>query len=311
MKRLFVLSALLAVLLSSAALGAVKDFGEFTLDIPEGWTAEMFEEDTDPGIYTVNIEKDDKSCIMSFTYGKTDVNAIEDLVADWANMEQDSSEPQLTNDGYYMYTYTNGDGKKSTVYARSESDGEMYIVAEMAGNDTQTMTAIRDSFALKGTAKTPSEPAPEIEQDEPAPKQTKPKTRTEKRYYNDNTELILAAVKGQTDTVTALINAGSDVNAKNIYGMTALMYAAEGNHADTAEALLEGGADIDATNNEGSTSLMIAAIHACEDAANILIDAGADVKATNNDGKTALDYARENGNLRGSRLLKRLERLSK
>ncbi|MBQ2615997.1 MAG: hypothetical protein IJF90_03975 [Synergistaceae bacterium] len=40
MKRLFALSALLAVLLSSAAYGKVRDFGRFTVNIPKGWTAE-------------------------------------------------------------------------------------------------------------------------------------------------------------------------------------------------------------------------------------------------------------------------------
>ena len=111
MKRLFALSLVLVVLLSSAAFGEVQTFKNFTLDIPEGWTAELSDEDGEPGIYTVNIEKNDKSSIMSFTYGKTDSNAVEDLVADWANMETSSSKPERTNDGYYMYTFKNGEGK--------------------------------------------------------------------------------------------------------------------------------------------------------------------------------------------------------
>ena len=150
MKR-FVLSALAVALAASCAFGAVKDFGEFTLDIPQGWTAELSDEDTQPGFYTVNIEKTDKSSLMLFSYGQTYGAAIEDMVEDWANMEEDSSKPKRTSDGYYMFTYKNGEGKKATVYARSESGGKIYVSAEMIGKDMQTMTAIRNSFALRNT----------------------------------------------------------------------------------------------------------------------------------------------------------------
>lgn len=329
MKHSLALSLVLAVLLSSAAFAEVQVFKNFTLDIPEGWTAELFDEDGEPGIYTVNIEKNDKSSIMSFTYGKTDSNALEDLVTDWANMEGNSSKPERTNDGYYMYTFKNGEGKKTTVYVRSEADGKMYVAADMTGPDMQTMTAIRDSFSANDASGKPaesvskvSEPeaedaeedeadADDAEEDEDEAQEKKPAANTEARYHNDNTALILAAYYGSLEKVNALLKAGSDVNAKNMYGMTALMYAAECGYADIAKALLEGGADINATNNEGSTALMIAAIHAREDAADVLIDAGADAKVKNNNGKTALDYASENENLKGSRVIKRLKKLMK
>ena len=144
----FVLSAIVVALTASCAFGAVQNFGEFTLDIPQGWTAELSDEDTQPGFYTVNIEKSDKSSLMLFSYGQTYGATIEDMVEDWANMEEGSSKPKRTSDGYYMFTYKNGDGKKATVYARSESGGKIYVSAEMTGKDMQTMTAIRDSFAL-------------------------------------------------------------------------------------------------------------------------------------------------------------------
>lgn len=142
-------------------------------------------------------------------------------------------------------------------------------------------------------------------------KTAKTAKKEEERFFNENTALILAAVDGRNNEVRALLEDGSDVNAKNMYGMTALMYAAEGNHAETVVILLEAGADINARNNEGSTALMIAAIHACEDAANALMEnSEVDVEATNNNGKTALDYARENKNFKNSAAFKRLEELS-
>ncbi|MBQ7593910.1 MAG: hypothetical protein IJU48_06105 [Synergistaceae bacterium] len=191
MKRLFTLSALLALLLSSAAFGIVQDFGNFTLDIPQDWTAELFEEDTEPGNYTLNIEKNDQSSLMSFTYGKTDGYSIEDLLEDWINMEGGASKPKRTSDGYYIYIHKNDDGPKTTTYIRSESDGKMYVAVDMIGKDVQTMTAIRDSFALKNS---------EV---------SEPEAHTEKRYYSDNTELILAAYEGYIDEVKTLLKAGS------------------------------------------------------------------------------------------------------
>lgn len=136
-------------------------------------------------------------------------------------------------------------------------------------------------------------------------------SNVEPRYYNYNTPLILAAVKGDTQTVRSLLRSGSEVDARNKYGMTALMYAAEKNHAGTLDVLLKAGADIDAKNNEGSTALIIAVIHGCEGAAEILLDAGANVRIRNNDGKRAVDYAWGNRSLRGTRVLRRLERLSR
>lgn len=146
MKRLLALSLVLAVLLSSAAFGAVQDFGKFTLNIPEGWTAKIAE-GNDPEYCTVDITGNDSS--ISFTYAPTNGYSLEDLLEDWTNMEPTSSKPERTNDGYYMYTYKNEEGKKVFCYVRAESDGKMYTSSEMTGNDTQTMTAIRDSFTLK------------------------------------------------------------------------------------------------------------------------------------------------------------------
>ena len=130
---------------------------------------------------------------------------------------------------------------------------------------------------------------------------------SEPRFFNDNTELILAADAGDTKKVNELLKSGSDVNAKNIYEMTALMYAAEGNYTRIVKNLLKAGADINAVNNEGSTSLIIAAIHGSEEVIDVLVDAGADLEIQNNNGKTAFDYARENDDLKDSEVLEKLE----
>ncbi|MEM4360165.1 MAG: ankyrin repeat domain-containing protein [Candidatus Bilamarchaeaceae archaeon] len=52
-----------------------------------------------------------------------------------------------------------------------------------------------------------------------------------------DTPLISAAKTGNTETVRTLIKAGTNVNAVNKYGNTALMYATENGHPEIAEIL--------------------------------------------------------------------------
>ena len=51
--------AVIAVMLTAGmAFGAVQDFGKFTVDAPDGWTANQYDA-------TVNINKDDETAYMS------------------------------------------------------------------------------------------------------------------------------------------------------------------------------------------------------------------------------------------------------
>ena len=119
------------------------------------------------------------------------------------------------------------------------------------------------------------------------------------------------AGRGQTEIVNALIKAGTNVNAKNNYGMTALMLAARGGHTEIINALIEAGAD-NLTDSEGKTALIYAAwYNSNAETVNALIDAGSYVKQRDNSGRMALYYARENYDLRGTDALKRLESLSR
>ena len=128
-------------------------------------------------------------------------------------------------------------------------------------------------------------------------------------------------VLNDANIVKAYIDAGADVNAKDIDGGTALMCVVALGRLNVVKELIKAGADVNAKNNEGETALM----HVAEfkypigivdafikanntnnrtalrranesrrlDIAKELIQAGADVNAKDNNGKSALDYAKE------------------
>jgi ankyrin repeat protein len=81
--------------------------------------------------------------------------------------------------------------------------------------------------------------------------------------HEGKTALMLASGKGQSDVVQSLIDAGADLNTKDIYSYTALMIAAENGKYDVVTVLLkEDGArtsaDLNAQSQAGNTALMLA-----------------------------------------------------
>ena len=72
--------------------------------------------------------------------------------------------------------------------------------------------------------------------------------------------LIEAARESDTATVQALLEAGTDVEAKSVDGTTALLVGAENGHTNIVQALLEAGADTYAKNEDGVTALMLVAV---------------------------------------------------
>ncbi len=62
----------------------------------------------------------------------------------------------------------------------------------------------------------------------------------------ENMDLMKAASEGDAARVTALLDGGADVNARDENGMTALMHAVKGTHSDAIRVLIERGADVNA-----------------------------------------------------------------
>ncbi len=102
------------------------------------------------------------------------------------------------------------------------------------------------------------------------------------------TPLHYAAI-GHKKIVELLIANGADVNVKHNWGRTPLHYAAFYGHKEIAELLIAEGADVNAKNDRRWTPLHGAAVEGHKEIAELLIAEGADVNAKTNDGKTPLD----------------------
>lgn len=115
-----------------------------------------------------------------------------------------------------------------------------------------------------------------------------PAINVEVRTPEDESPLMLAALKGFADVCQKLIARDADVNKP---GWTPLHYAATGGHLEIMQMLLDKHAYIDAASPNGSTPLMMAAMYGTSSAVQLLLDAGADSTLKNDIGLTALDFA--------------------
>ena len=119
-----------------------------------------------------------------------------------------------------------------------------------------------------------------------------PKTNIEWRSPKDESALMIAALKGDTELARKLIARGADVNKT---GWAPLHYAATGGHVDIIQMLLDESAYIDAESPNKTTPLMMAAYYGTPQAVKLLLDSGADATLRNQQGLSAFDFA-ERGN---------------
>ena len=118
-----------------------------------------------------------------------------------------------------------------------------------------------------------------------------PKLQVNGLNTHGESALMLAAIKGHTDIVKALLAREADVNKT---GWTPLHYAASGvQEQQTAivALLLEQHAYIDAGSPNGSTPLMMAAQYGTREVVKLLLDEGADPVLKNQLGLSATDFA--------------------
>ena len=105
-----------------------------------------------------------------------------------------------------------------------------------------------------------------------------------------------AAVAGDETSITRLLTADEDVDAKDRYGQTALMIAATHGHDGVVRILLAHDADTDLTAKYGLSALMLAVVNRHAGIVRQLVEAGSDLSIKGSGapgfaGKTALDLA--------------------
>ena len=127
-----------------------------------------------------------------------------------------------------------------------------------------------------------------------------PGTQIDSRTLNDESPLMLAALKGLTSLCQELISKGADVNKP---GWAPLHYAATNGHLAVIALLIESNAYIDAESPNGTTPLMMAAHYGSEAAVTMLLEAGADPGLKNEKGLSALDFAQGAGRAASVRLI--------
>lgn len=119
-----------------------------------------------------------------------------------------------------------------------------------------------------------------------------PSVRVDAPNANDETALMLAALKGNVDAAQRLLDRGAAVNRP---GWTPLHYAATGPEPRLVALLLERGALVDAPSPNGSTALMMAARYGSDDSALMLLAKGASTSVRNQKDMNAADFARSVG----------------
>jgi len=140
MKRLLTALTLVAVF-AAASFAGVQDFGKFTIDVPEGWTASQ---QGPTAIFT----KNDNTASLSITVDSTQGYSAADLAAAFVENFKNSGSfasvgtPEADSDGDYSWNMTNNQGVESKTILTVDDKNYVLFVAtgiENAADDFGTM----------------------------------------------------------------------------------------------------------------------------------------------------------------------------
>ncbi|MGC5629803.1 ankyrin repeat domain-containing protein [Georgenia sp. Z1344] len=103
-------------------------------------------------------------------------------------------------------------------------------------------------------------------------------------------QLLDLARRGETERLTAYVDAGAPVDLAGADGNTLLMLAAYHGHADLVGALAERGADVDRLNSRFQSPLAGAIFKGEADVVTTLLEAGADPDAGQPSARGTAEY---------------------
>jgi len=108
---------------------------------------------------------------------------------------------------------------------------------------------------------------------------------------DENSPLHNAALRGHTNYLEALLQAGASVNSKDQYSNSLLHLAAMRGHMKSVQLLLDRGGKLTARNKYGNSLMHLAAMNGHTDMVLFLADKGLKVSDENSAGSIPLTYA--------------------
>ena len=115
--------------------------------------------------------------------------------------------------------------------------------------------------------------------------------------------LIFAVIRGYTDMINILLDAGCNINYKDMNGMNSIMYAVKLGRVEILQILINDIHNVNLVNiineydNTNWTALMIACEYGNIDIIQILLDAGANIHLLNDRNLNVIDIADSNGHV--------------
>jgi len=144
MKRLLTALTLVAVF-AAASFAAVQDFGAFTMDVPDGWTASQ---QGPTSIFT----KNDNTASLSITVAETQGYSLKDLadafVAEFKKSFASVGTPEGDANGYSWVMTTNNGAESKAILSGDDSKYALFVVTG-GENAPDDISAMMDSLTEK------------------------------------------------------------------------------------------------------------------------------------------------------------------
>lgn len=88
------------------------------------------------------------------------------------------------------------------------------------------------------------------------------------------TPLMEACIHSNIPAIEVILNAGGQMELRDVHGRTALLLAAEKGHIDTINTLINAGANVNAADKKGNSAMHIAALNGHDEAVTTLLKGG-------------------------------------